>query len=372
MAHVFSRALYVLGFAAFLLIGALQAIYGPAFGALAERFGVPRAEIGLIASAHFLGTMLGVIVGGVALSRAGLRGLLRAGAALLALGLAFVSFAPSWNLALAGALIGGLGFGGVSVTFNVGFARLGTRAAPSLNLLNACFGLGSVLAPLLVAFLAGGVWPFLVLGALAVALLLGAGALPELPDTVPPGGAGRANTALLALFGLLFVVYVGVEAGVGSWMTSHLSGVGVAGAAAWTSAFWLTVTVGRVLSAPLAQRVALPSLVIGAAALAALSLPFAATPLGPFAYLLAGLAIAPLFATSLAWFGQLLPTRLAPVALACGGLGGTLFPALLGFVVGSAGVEVLPFAFAFTALGVVVVALALRSATRREVVARGA
>ncbi|WP_157448872.1 MFS transporter [Deinococcus peraridilitoris] len=359
------RALFGFGFFAFLMIGALQAIYGPAFTALGTRFGVGRADIGLIASAHFLGSMLGIMASGAVLLHSSLRRLLRGGAALLALGLATVAFAPSWPVALLGALVGGLGFGGVSVTFNVSFARLGERSAGALNLVNAMFGLGSVLAPLLVVFLGGAVWPYVLLALASLVLLLGAGRVPQLPEAVTAAGDRPVDGRLLALFGLLFVTYVGVEAGLGSWMTTHLQTNGFSDAAAWTSAFWLTVTVGRLLGAPLSQRVPLPGLVTCAALLAALVLPLAATVAAPLAYLVAGLAIAPIFASSLAWFSRVLPSRFTPLVLACGGLGGTLVPALLGILVESFGTAVLPYAFAVTALGVVAVACAVQGALRR-------
>ncbi len=151
----------------------------------------------------------------------------------------------------------------------------------------------------------------------------------------------------------------------GSWMTTHLTDLGVTGAAAWTSAFWLTVTVGRVLAAPVAQRVPLPTLVTACAVLACGALLLAGTALGPWAYLLAGVGIAPIFATSLGWFGQHLPTRLAPIVLACGGLGGTLFPALLGLLAARLGTDALPVGFAVTAALVALVALVLRAVLAR-------
>lgn len=362
-------AFFALGLFGFLLLGALQAAYGPAFDALGARFGVGRADIGLIASAHFLGSMLGLGGGGALLGRLGLRRLLRLGAGLMALGLGGVTFAPFWNLALVGALLAGFGFGNISVTFNVGGARLGPAAPRVLNLLNACFGLGSILAPFLVTLLGGGVIPFALLGIAALALLLLCGQMPELPETAPPRG-GTAPARLLALFGLLFALYVGVEAGVGSWMTAQLADRGYVNAAAWTGGFWLALTLGRLLAARFASPAHLPTLVIGAALVAALSLLLAGTPFAPLAYLLTGLAIAPIFAASLSWFGQLLPTRLAPVVMACGGLGGTLFPWLLGRLAGAYGTGALPGAFSLTALGVVGAALIVQAAVRRTVLAR--
>ncbi|PYE54827.1 MFS transporter [Deinococcus yavapaiensis] len=353
------RSFYVLGFIAFLLLGALQAVYGPAFSALQARFDVSRADVGLIASSHFLGSMLGILAAGGLLKRLELRGLLRVGSALIALGLAGVTFAPAWTFAVVCASLAGFGFGFVSVTFNVGGARLGVRAAGVLNILNACFGLGSILAPLSVSALGGQTWPYALLGLTALGLLLSAGRLPHLPETTV-ASSGRAPIVPLALFGGFFVLYVGVEAGVGSWMTAHLSDLGVVNAATWTSGFWLAVTIGRLLGAPLALRFKLPRIILSALVLAIVALLLASTPAARFAYLLVGLAIAPLFATTLAWFGQNISTGLAPLVLACGGFGGTLFPWLLGVLSARFGTDVVPFVEAGVAFGALLVALLLR------------
>ena len=63
-----------------------------------------------------------------------------------------VVLAPAWPLAVASAFLGGFGLGGVSACLNAAYASVGARA---VNLVNAVFGVGSMIAPLLVVSLYG-------------------------------------------------------------------------------------------------------------------------------------------------------------------------------------------------------------------------
>jgi len=356
------RALYLLGIFAFLLLGGLQAAYGPAFDAFAARFHVSREDVGVIASAHFLGTMLGVLLGGVLLARFHARRSLRLGGGVMALALIGVTVAPTWGVAVACALTAGVGFGVASATLNVSFARA-PGAASALNLVNAFFGLGSVVAPLLVSALLGTAGTFTMLAVMSAALALGAFLLPDLKDA-PVSVPGRTMRRYVALFLLMFVLYVGVEAGVGAWMTAHLTDRGIPNAAAWTSGFWLALTFGRLAGSAVAARVPLAALVAGAAIVSALGLALTVTEAAPVAYLLTGFALAPIFPTSFAWFGRSVPARLAPLGLASGGVGGTLYPALLGRVGNAYGMDAIPLVLAATVLATAALAVTLQRLMR--------
>lgn len=56
---VFSRAAVVASCVGFVLIGALQALYGPAIPAFREEFGLSPSAAGLGLSAHFVGGVAG-------------------------------------------------------------------------------------------------------------------------------------------------------------------------------------------------------------------------------------------------------------------------------------------------------------------------
>lgn len=279
------------GAAAFFTLGVIQAMYGPAFAFFQARFDVDTAAVGWIASVHFLGSALAPPLTGVALTRFSLRRVVVFGLLVLAAGVGLVGFAPLWNLALAGALVGGLGLGTVSAALNAAYASVGTRA---VNLVNAVFGLGSIAAPLVVAGLAPRslALPFLVVAGLS-ALTLGLVRLWGIPAMQPaPAQTAAARPGVqLGLFAFLIAAYVGLEAGFGAWLARHLDGVGLAGSAFILSGFWAGLTLGRIITGAVGARVSPPRLVLGSAVFVTLCAVAAIRPaLAPASYLLAGLA----------------------------------------------------------------------------------
>lgn len=331
------------GTAAFFTLGLLQAMYGPAFPVFQARFGVSTAVVGLIASAHFLGSAIAPPLVGAALRRVSVRAGVSFSLLVLALGMLGVVFAPMWGVAVAAAFVGGLGLGGVSACLNAAYASVGARP---VNLVNAVFGVGSMVSPLLVAGLTGvgaaGVdaaqlagrlgGPFLVVVGLCAATFV-AGRVWGVPDIVTaPAQEGAARPGpQFALFAALIACYVGLEAGYGAWTVRYLTEVGVGGAALILSGFWGALTVGRVLTGVFAARWE-PSRVVllCAAALVVCSAAALRPELAAGAHLLAGLALAPVFGTTLAWLTRTLSARLVPFLLVAGSLGGVIAPALLG------------------------------------------
>ena len=81
------RATLLAAGAAFLLLGAVVALYGPLFPQLRERFDVGLDQVGAVVSAHFLGSFVTVITSGVMLRRLGYRRVLVGGSASLVVGL---------------------------------------------------------------------------------------------------------------------------------------------------------------------------------------------------------------------------------------------------------------------------------------------
>ncbi|MCH5670262.1 MFS transporter [Streptomyces sp. CME 23] len=132
----------------------LQALYGPAVPGLRAEFGLSPAGAGLGLSLHFTGGVAGVLAFNAIHSRISNRTLLAASYGLMALGAAGFALAPGWPLALAAAFLAGLGFGGIDYGLNQLFAvGFGNRSTAMLNVLNAHFGIGAVLGPVVVAWL---------------------------------------------------------------------------------------------------------------------------------------------------------------------------------------------------------------------------
>ncbi|WP_229753061.1 MFS transporter [Deinococcus aerophilus] len=355
------------GTLAFLTLGVIQAMYGPAFGLFQARYGISTAGVGLIASAHFLGSALAPPLVGVLLTRLSLRRVVVGSVLTLAAGVSTVAVAPVWALAVGGALLGGFGLGGVSGALNAAYASIGTRA---INLVNAVFGVGSILSPLLVAGSGGNLAvPFLSVAALCGLTLLVARlwGFPAMRETPLPDAPGRLGVQV-ALFLLLIALYVSLEVGFGAWAGRHLQSLGVAAFALVVSGYWGGLTVGRILTGLFGARVRPHRLVLGCAALTVVfALAATQAALAPVAYVLAGLALGPVFGTTLVWTTRHLPARLVPFLLTSGSVGGIAAPWGLGVLSARHGPDAVPVTLALLAGLLCVVVWATRRVTQMAV-----
>jgi FHS family glucose/mannose:H+ symporter-like MFS transporter len=373
-----SRLAFLAACGTFLLIGALAAAYGPLLGQFTRRFDVSLPTAGVVLSASFGGALLGVAVMMALIERFSGRLVMAGALAVLALGCAAVAVALSWPALLAAVLVVGAGAGALDFGLNQLLAHsavAGGSSSARLNVVHAQYGIGAVLGPLLVAATGDGALPVVFGGGAAVAVVLMLG-LRGLSGRLhaPAAGGGRYRTLglspLVAAFVAAYVLYLGVESGVGGWMPTHLQrvGYGAAASAALTSAFWCALAVGRLLAAPLTRHVRDSVVVLTAAAAAVPALLLAvAVPAAPAAYVLTGLAIAPIFPTGVAWLARLDPgnPRNTSWLLVGSMLGGALFPPAVGAVIVRFGPTRTPVVLALLAAGSLV---AFSAAARRRLV----
>ncbi|MER6786946.1 MFS transporter [Streptomyces sp. NPDC000658] len=411
---MFTAAATVASCAGFVLIGALQALYGPSIPSLREEFGLSPSAAGLGLSAHFVGGVAGVLLFDRRYGRTSNRRILGASYLLMAAGAAGFALAPQWPAALVAAFVAGLGFGGIDYglnqLFSIGF---GHRSTAMLNILNAHFGIGAILGPALVGVVGSEHYPALFL-AFALAnlplLLCLRGVRDHAPHpTDQPGPDGHADTkvdfvpvpvpvpdplprfdadahatnadavrrapahaalrSVLAVFVALYVLHVGIEAGVGGWEPTHLETVGHgAGAAATaTSVYWLMMTVGRFLVAPVALRFSAPAIItVSCAGMTACLLLARVPDLAPYAYAGVGLFIAPIFPTGLPWLNRAAPRarRAGAVVIAASMLGGVVAGPALGRAIEWSGVRAVPLILAAVSAVCLAATLWLTRATR--------
>lgn len=353
---VFSPAAVVASCVGFVLIGALQALYGPAIPAFREEFGLSPSGAGLGLSAHFVGGVAGVLLFDRLFGRIGNRRILGASYLLMAVGAAGFALAPNWPSALTAALLAGLGFGGIDYGLNQLFAvGFGHRSTAMLNILNAHFGVGAILGPALIGVVGAGHYPAVFLGfALAnLPLLLCLKGVrnraPQPSGTAPdsPGALGRSLASVLSVFVALYVLHVGIEAGVGGWEPTHLEtvGYGAGVAATATSVYWLMMTVGRFLVAPIALRYSAQAIIaVSCAGMTACLLLASVRELAPYAYAGVGLFIAPIFPTGLPWLHRAAPgaRRAGALVIAASMIGGVAAGPALGKAIEWSGIRAVP------------------------------
>ncbi|WP_369260998.1 sugar MFS transporter [Streptomyces sp. R35] len=356
-APVFSTAAIVASCVGFVLIGALQALYGPSIPAFRREFGLSPSAAGLGLSAHFVGGVAGVLLFDRLYGRLGNRQILGASYLLMAVGAAGFALAPNWPVGLAAALFAGLGFGGIDYGLNQLFAvGFGRRSTAMLNILNAHFGVGAILGPALIGVVGSEHYPavFLAFAAANLPLLLCLkGVRDRAPQPAGEAGAGggqvlgRSLGSVLAVFVTLYVLHVGIEAGVGGWEPTHLEtvGYGAGVAATATSVYWLMMTVGRFLVAPIALRYSAQSIITVSCAGMTVCLLLAAVPgLAPYAYAGVGLFIAPIFPTGLPWLNKAAPQarRAGAVVIAASMVGGVAAGPVLGKAIEWSGIRAVP------------------------------
>lgn len=364
-APVFSPAAVVASCVGFVLIGALQALYGPAIPAFREDFGLSPSAAGLGLSAHFVGGVAGVLLFDRLFGRIGNRRILGMSYVLMAVGAAGFALAPAWPAALVMSLLAGLGFGGIDYGLNQLFAvGFGRRSTAMLNILNAHFGIGAILGPALIGAVGSEHYPAVFLGfALAnLPLLLCLRGVrdraPQPSEASDAAGAtsggpvlGRSLASVLAVFVALYVLHVGIEAGVGGWEPTHLEtvGYGAGVAATATSVYWLMMTVGRFLVAPIALRYSAQAIITVSCAGMTLCLLLAAVPgLAPYAYAGVGLFIAPIFPTGLPWLHRAAPRarRAGALVIAASMVGGVVAGPALGKAIEWSGIRAVPLLLA--------------------------
>jgi FHS family Na+ dependent glucose MFS transporter 1 len=248
-------------FAAFVALGLTIGTFGPTLPGLAAQTGASLGGAGFLFMARSLGYLVGSSRGGRLFDRAPGHALMAAALFVMALMMALVPLAPALWLLIAVLLPLGAAEGALDVGGNVMLVRAhGAGVGPYMNGLHFFFGVGALAAPVIVAQTGQDVrLPYWIL---AAALLPVAGWVLRLPSPAArPKAEGdsprQSNPRLVALIALFLFLYVGAEVSFGGWIYTYTLALGLSGAAAaayLTSAFWGSLTLGRLLAIPFATR----------------------------------------------------------------------------------------------------------------------
>jgi fucose permease len=284
---------------------------------------IPQVALAVFASA----------VGPWLARRLGMRGvlLLGLGADLLSMALlaasAFLIGAPAAFALLCfatGAL--GFGFGATVMTLNTWVERLAAdRADAAVLTLNALLGVGTALAPALVALASAlGVWwalPLIVAIFAAGLFLSFAASKSTLGPASAAVGAAAGLPKRFWLYAAAVLLYGIVETLSGNWATLYLStqrAVPTANASYALTAFWLMVTLGRVALAGagrwLAAKWAYVALPLALAVVFQLVAHADGAMTGMLAFGAAGLACSGILPLSISLGGTEFPTRAATIS----------------------------------------------------------
>lgn len=323
-----NAGLLIAGVATFVMMGAGQALFGPALPVYVRDFALSEAEAGLFVALLWVGCFVGV---GLMYFKGALVGP-RHTLAVMAGGTGLMAASPNWWVTLAGGVVFGMGYGMATAVFNPRVMRaFGAKGPSMLSLLNATFGVGAIAAPLVFVWLGSDpAWAFGIVALVLVAIWLGAGAAGRVAAS--PSGevmAFRPHWPILG-FGL---VAIGIEASLAGLGPTALIQAGIAEetASQLLSAFFVVFLLARVVLIFVAHRVepfALYTFAVGSAAVFALG----AVVLSPSIFFVAmgastGLFFPGFYVTASGKMGEDL--RVPPTIVASGLVGAICTPLIL-------------------------------------------
>ena len=348
-----------LGMAALGAVGIFDGALGVAWPSMRLTFDQPLAALGIVIGAYTAGYFVTSLAGGWLLERVGTGNAMLGIAASAIVGATLFAVSPTWAVVLVGASVLGVSGGAADLTLNHDFAQ--HQSLRAIGFLHAAWGLGAAGGPALVTLFvtADRTWrwayvPVIVLqGALLVAFLVVRRDWAPVPrradvgDDVEPLDPIAFATAIA-----LFFVYVGLEAGVGSWGFTLLTaarGMDDGPAGAWMSAYWLSLTAGRLLLGVAGggrrPDAILTGSVVGAVAGCAV-LWLDPAGLGELAIVPIGLSLASVFpvlvAVTPARLGVHRAARAIGMQVAASAVGGVAVPAALGIAAQWLDVDVIP------------------------------
>ena len=339
---------------AIFVYGIIAAMLGTILPDLSKRFTLTPKQNGNIAMAQAVGLMVGSFFIGPLMDVQGMKAGLLLGLGLIVLAMFGLRTAGGYGAIAGFMLLLGMGGGAVVVGANglppyVHVSSLSTAGV--FNLLNLFFGSGGLVTPLIAARLfANNSSKLLIFAASLAGLTLGVHAITAMP--APSGQVAFQASAvadlmsqgpLIALSMLLFL-YVACEVGVWNWLARHLIAQGLPEAKALTMlslGFALGLLLGRVAVSPILTSVPPERVLMGAAILMTattfLMLQSASPSVSWALVLLAGMAMAPVFPTTLAVVSAKFPAMAATatgIAVTAGWLGLVVSSPLIGGIAG--------------------------------------
>jgi fucose permease len=357
----------VLASLGFVSLGLPEGMLGVAWPSISSSFDLPLDALGVLIASFAAGYFVSSAVSGRVISRLGVGGMLSASCCLTGTCLIGYAISPSWPGMVALAALLGVGAGAIDGGLNT-YAAI-AHGPRTLNWMHAAFGLGAAVGPLIMTLILsrGLAWNigYAIVGTAQLCLAAGywltrhqfTARPKDQHTTLEARRAAALPTSRLIRQPLLWVslglffVYVGMEAGAGQWSFSLFTlarDMPAALAGAMVSAYWASLTIGRILFGALVPRVSSERLLracmlgcILAAALIWLNVPVVSwLALGAL-----GLAFAPIFPVLIAET----PTRLGRdqaadvigLQVAAAVAGGATIPALIGVLATRISLEVL-------------------------------
>ena len=314
-----------------LILAAILAIF--VYGMIAAMLGTVMPTLPLdtsqkasVALAQAIGLIIASVSAGPIIDNKGKKLALLSGLALVTIALLVLPSVFSFGPIVLAFLLLGLGGGIIVTAANALVSDINEeRRSSTLNFLNLFFGLGGLATPFVAAnLLRGNNTALLYTGAALTLITLVVNAVAPIP---PPSGergfkASEAGVVLgrpaLWLLSLFMFLYVACEVGVWNWLANYLEARGLDHSMALnilSLGFALGLLIGRVVVSRILIRVAAPTVTLFASIFMTLTtflmLRASSPTMAWTAVFCAGLAMAPVFPTTLGMVGDAFPRMTA-------------------------------------------------------------
>jgi len=366
--------LVLLAFIAFIALGLPDGLLGVGWPSIRTGFSIPLDAIGMLLISAVAGYMTSSFLSGFLLSRVGVGRILAASCFLTGLALIGYTLVPQWWMMVLLGVIAGLGAGAIDAGLNTYVAAHFGEGL--MQWLHACWGIGITLGPIImtVGLTTLNTWRFgyRVVGGFQLALAVcfgltlvmwsqnnapsGSGGIAEVEKRLtdyktPMGETLRQTQVWLSV--LLFFLYVGAEASLGTWTYTLLTesrGVDKTLAGFFAGSYWFTFTIGRIAAGMVAKRVGVNKLVLGGlvgALLGAGLLIWNPTEMANvLAVAVIGLSIAPIFPAMMSGtstrVGDHYAANTIGMQMAATGFGTAVIPSLMGVLARRISLEIIP------------------------------
>jgi fucose permease len=354
--------LFLLGCYAFVSIGINASLLGPALPTLSARTQSSIEQVGFMFTAMSVGYLSSAPIIHFTSRHLSRQRMLIISPLIVITSLLLFALGQSLALIFLAAYLLGLGHSGTQVTYitAVGMMFEGRQVSSSLNRLNAFFGLGALVGPVIAAisysmfstadmafWVAMLACAPLIIGAIALTRTFNAGASSE-PRANRNAQSDRSVLRSPVFWGMCAVmgIYVGSEVAFSSWATEFTritTGVDLGAAALSVSAFFFGIGVSRYFTDVFVKRIAPVNFIIATVAVTVVGLGvmlvaggYAGALIGA---LLVGLGCGPVYPTLVAiginrfrHSAQLVSS----VLTSTGSIGAFFLPTLTGFVIGGA------------------------------------
>ena len=337
---------------AILVYGMIAAMLGTLLPALAAKFTLSPEQNASIAFWQGIGLVIASLAVGPLIDMRGKKVGLLLGLGTIAAALFFLPTAAGYEMTRILFLAVGLG-GGIVVT--AANALVGdiddTRRSSMLNLLNIFFGLGGILTPFIGSMLGGNaiILCYVIASLTVVTLIVNA-----ITPMKPPSGEVAfklsemgtiLNKPVLYVLAAFLLLYVAAEVGVWNFLVVHLVAQGIATETAQSILAWgfaLGLMIGRLVASRILMKVHPVTVLIGSSLFIAITmylvLQTADTTLAAVAVFFGGLAMAPVFPTTLGVTGDCFPRGTATamgIVITAGWVGILVSSPIIGSIAGT-------------------------------------